>query len=101
MENEQSYPEVGGNVHYLSHGSPVLSDGTQVYRAQCRASIITETCPDPDVVGLCVLNPGGVLFRNLAEGGVTRDDYTTDGGSWHPVWACGDPGKSEDDDEEK
>ena len=100
MRNENPPPEVGGNVHYLSHGSPVLPDGTQVYRAQCRAAIITETGPDPDVVGLCVLNPTGLFFRSLAEGGNTRDRSVTTGGSWHDWWVCLDMTNDVDDDEE-
>jgi len=35
-------PSVGRIVHYVSHGTPVLEDGTQAYTAQCRAAIVVE-----------------------------------------------------------
>lgn len=77
-------PSVGRVVHYVSHGSPVQPDGSQMYHAACRAAVVTETGPDDAVVGLCVLNPGGVFFRTLAEGGCRQDDRTDPlGGSWH------------------
>lgn len=73
-------PSVGRIVHYVSHGSPVLPDGSQTYTAQCRAAIITEV--GENAVGLCVLNPSGVFLRTLAEGGCRHDDAQA-GGSWH------------------
>lgn len=75
-------PSVGRIVHYVSHGSPVQPDGSQMYTATCRAAVISEVGDDDAVVGLCVLNPTGVFFRTLAEGGCHRDDEHT-GGSWH------------------
>jgi hypothetical protein len=91
-------PSVGRIVHYLSHGSPVREDGTQAYKSECRAAIITEVMSNedlgiPDVarmrpedlenlpafpIGLCVLNPTG-LFFNDAE----YDEDATRGGTWH------------------
>lgn len=79
-------PSVGRIVHYVSHGSPVQPDGSQMYTAKCRAAVISEVGPDADVVGLCVLNPTGMFFRTLAEGGCRRDDHDHSdrlGGSWH------------------
>lgn len=63
-------PSVGRIVHYVSHGSPVRSDGTQAYTSKCRAAIVTEVNPEePYQVGLCVLNPTGQFFHPLSEGG--------------------------------
>jgi hypothetical protein len=35
-------PSVGRVVHYVSHGTPVQEDGTQVFTSQCRAAVVTE-----------------------------------------------------------
>lgn len=52
-------PSVGRIVHYVSYGTP----GGE-YGKQCRAAIITEvSATDPNVVGLCVLNPTGQFFN--------------------------------------
>jgi len=39
-------PFVGMMVNYISHGSPVLPDGTQQYPSVKRAAVITEVSPD-------------------------------------------------------
>lgn len=69
---------IGQSVHYRSYGTP---DGE--YGAECRAATITEVHPDATtVVGLAVLNPTGLFFRSLADGGC---HYSTglEGGTWH------------------
>lgn len=73
-------PRIGQPVHYLSHGS---ADGT--YPATCRAATVTEVDGE-QWVGLAVLNPTGLFFRSLAEGGVSQDEHQTRGGTWH--WPC-------------
>jgi hypothetical protein len=78
-------PSVGRIVHYCSHGSPVQPDGTQQYKPECRAAIITAV-EDPagqaggGIVSLAVLNPEGMFFK----GGVSyvHAEHVT-GGSWH------------------
>lgn len=84
-------PSIGRVVHYVSHGSPVLPDGTQAYKPQCRAAIITEVGEYPPgvsevdkdniavPVGLCVLNPTGMFFDR----GVMQSELGHEGGSWH------------------
>lgn len=70
-------PTVGRIVHYVSHGSPVLPDGSQRYKPENRAAIITVVWSD-QTVGLAVLNPTGVFFDQSVP-------YDADerGGSWH------------------
>jgi hypothetical protein len=58
-------PALVDRVHYVSFGSP----GGE-YPSTCRAAIVTEVdqdSADPDVVGLCVLNPTGQFFKRGAE----------------------------------
>ncbi|MGW4648059.1 hypothetical protein [Kitasatospora sp. NPDC004289] len=75
-------PTIGRTVHYTSHGSPILPDGTQRYRPLPRAAIITavpeyltaepyDGCPNGTldhegqpqwIASLAVLNPTGLLF---------------------------------------
>lgn len=88
-------PSVGRVVHYVSHGSPVRSDGTQAFTSQCRAAIITEVGDWPDgiseadkpniavPVGLCVLNPTGLFLRSIADGGCMQSELGREGGTWH------------------
>jgi hypothetical protein len=76
-------PTVGQIVHYVSHGTPVREDGTQAYTARCRAAIITEVTEDSDLVGLVALNPTGMFFHSLADGGCTLDEGQVYGGTWH------------------
>jgi hypothetical protein len=64
-------PTVGRDVHYVSAGSPVREDGTQQYPSTCRAAKITEVgIHDDDVIGLMVINPTGIHFHGLDQGGV-------------------------------
>ncbi|MFD9422319.1 MULTISPECIES: hypothetical protein [unclassified Streptomyces] len=77
-------PTVGRTVHYVSHGTPVRSDGSQEFPPSCRAAIVTEIDPeDPGRVGLAVLNPTGQFFHPLSAGGCVRADEGRVGGSWH------------------
>ncbi|MFI7073575.1 hypothetical protein [Micromonospora sediminicola] len=78
----QMKPTVGRIVHYVSHGTPPRSDGSQAFTAQCRAAVVTEV-GDNDVVGLCVLNPTGQFFHSLAAGGCHHQENERAGGSWH------------------
>ncbi|MGW4802987.1 hypothetical protein [Kitasatospora sp. NPDC004272] len=75
-------PTVGRTVHYHSHGSPVLPDGTQRYTSHPRAAIITavpaylraepyDGCPNGMLdhegkpmwlASLAVINPTGLFF---------------------------------------
>lgn len=76
-------PSIGRTVHYLSHGTPVLQDGSQTYTSECRAAIITELTDQAaiggDCVSLCVLNPTGQFFRQH----VCQDETAAVGGTWH------------------
>lgn len=93
-------PSVGRVVHYVSHGTPVREDGTQAFTAQCRAAIITEVGDWPEgktseearrniavPVGLCVMNPTGLFFHSIADGGCMQSESRGasgyDGGTWH------------------
>jgi hypothetical protein len=92
-------PSVGRIVHYRSYGTP----GGE-FTAQCRAAVITEVAtlndlgitqahldnpetreglPSMPVVGLCVLNPTGLFFHGLADGGCEYDEDAARGGTWH------------------
>lgn len=84
-------PSVGRIVHYVSHGTPVRDDGSQVHPSACRAAVITEVGEyPPDVpegarhnvavpVGLAVLNPTGTFFNR----GVLQSEIGHEGGTWH------------------
>ncbi|MGJ5693027.1 hypothetical protein ACM6RM_07620 [Streptomyces pratensis] len=78
-------PSVGRIVHYLSHGTPVRSDGSQAFAPACRAAIVTEVdSVDPTRVGLDVRNPAGGFFHPLAAGGCVHADVGAQvPGSWH------------------
>ncbi|MBB4915084.1 hypothetical protein [Streptosporangium saharense] len=77
-------PAVGEVVHYVSHGAPEDADALP-----CRAAIVTEVAPDGNTVGLAVLDPFGMSFRDLAEGGCEHHEtYGVNppprrGGTWH------------------
>lgn len=83
-------PAIGRIVHYVSHGSPVLEDGTQRYRPACRAAVITEI-PDGTagtVLSLAVLNPTGAFFDQAVPYSLEADG-TCRPGSWHwPEWVA-------------
>jgi hypothetical protein len=73
-------PGVGRVVHYVSYGTPKGE-----FTSQCRAATITEVEPvnNPNQrVGLAVLNPTGLFFHQLSDGGCA---YSTkhEGGTWH------------------
>lgn len=83
---------MGRAVHYVSHGTPVRADGSQAFSSQCRAAIVTEVEPeirggrttiDVERIGLCVLNPTGLFFHSIADGGSVHREETKAGGSWH------------------
>lgn len=71
-------PSVGRMVHYVSHGTPVQSDDTQVFPSACRSAIITEVKND-STVSLFVMNPTGVFFNEEC----SLDDGDQLGGTWH------------------
>lgn len=75
-------PSVGRTVHYVSHGTPPAADGTQAYTSQCRHATITEVDPtNQNRVGLCVINPTGLFFHALADGGSSYHDGSGDPGA--------------------
>lgn len=58
-------PSVGRIVHYVSYGR---AGGK--FPSVCRAAIVTETDPaDPDRIGLTAINPTGMFFHALSDGG--------------------------------
>jgi hypothetical protein len=73
-------PSVGRVVHYVSYGTP----GGE-YTKQCRAAMVTEVQGDETEIGLAVLNPTGMFFHSLANGGGCPYDDAGDprGGTWH------------------
>lgn len=80
-------PSIGRIVHYVSYGTP-----GQEYTQECRAAIITEVALDPRLIGLAAINPTGLFFHSLADGGCLQHEYgpTPDkpcelmrGGTWH------------------
>jgi len=81
MFTDPQQPSVNRAVHYVSAGS---ADGK--FPSVCRAATITEVAgavtDGVPLVGLAVLNPTGLHFRPIAEGGVAYDEdnapYT-----WH------------------
>lgn len=78
---------VGMPVHYVSQGSPVLPDGTQRYRSVCRAATITEL-DHGDQIGLVALNPTGLFFHPLSDGGCHYDEDGHAPGTWHRLDDC-------------
>lgn len=91
-------PSVGRIVHYVSYGTP----GGE-YTSQCRAAVVTEVeLLDSKIlggarIGLCVINPTGLFFHSLADGGCRYNEgdvghdhageeipaRSYPGGSWH------------------
>lgn len=68
----------GRIVHYVSYGTPGGEFGSR-----CRAAIVTEVDPvDPGRIGLCALNPTGLFFHSLGDGGCAHD-VALIGGTWH------------------
>lgn len=81
------------HVHYVSHGTPLRADGTRAYQSVCRAAVITEVGDEnfgegSAEVGLCVLNPTGLFFRSINDGGNPHDPNGDVPGSWHLVTEC-------------
>lgn len=83
-------PTVGRMVHYVSHGTPPDPlTGISAYTQQCRSAIVTQVShQNPERIGLCAINPTGLFFRPLSEGGCVEDrDGRPAGGTWHwPEW---------------
>jgi hypothetical protein len=74
-------PSVGRIVHYVSHGTPIRDDGTQVYPSVCRAAVITAVEESSDMIDLCVFNPEGLFFNhNVPFGSI---ELQLLGGTWH------------------
>ncbi|MEV4091441.1 hypothetical protein [Streptosporangium saharense] len=77
-------PAVGEAVHYVSHDT---QEGTATF--PCRTAIVTEVAQDGNTVSLAVLDPFGMSFRDLAEGGCEHHEtYGVNppprrGGTWH------------------
>lgn len=87
-------PRVGTTVHYVSFGTP----GGEFGKA-CRAAKVTELDDgdpdrpgDPELVGLAVLNPTGLFFRSIADGGCRYNGESRPsgraGGTWHWIEDC-------------
>lgn len=77
MELERA-PEIWGQVHYVSHGSP----GGE-YPSVCRAAVIAEVYPrfnkdETRACALVVFNPSGILFCDSHQ-----DENDRPGGTWH------------------
>lgn len=73
----------GRIVHYVSYGTP----GGE-YASCCRVALITEVAAGGVLAGLCVINPTGIFFRSLADGGShyygeADEDGAFPGGTWH------------------
>jgi hypothetical protein len=66
-------PSVGRIVHYVSYGTPPAADGSQAFASLCRAAIVTEVGEDGRV-GLTAINPTGLFFHSLADGGCDFHD---------------------------
>lgn len=77
MEQNMQRPSVVRAVHYVARGS---ADGR--FPKACRAATITEV-GENEAVGLCVINPSGLFFHQLADGGVQHDEKEKAGGTWH------------------
>lgn len=71
---------VGRTVHYVSYGSPVQPDGSQKFKAECRAAIVTAVQGDY-LVSLAVLNPSGLFFQEACHHADVSNPLV--GGTWH------------------
>jgi hypothetical protein len=73
-----SAPYIGQVVHYRSYGTP-----NGEYQSVCRAAIVTEVDPeDPGHIGLIAMNPTGLFFHALSDGGC-HYSLGAEGGTWH------------------
>jgi hypothetical protein len=89
-------PSISRDVHYVSYGTP----GGE-FASACRAAKVTEVNPDnPNHVGLMVMNPTGLFFHSLKDGGCHYDNGSETPGEpdcpnkqWHgdphPYCSCG------------
>lgn len=71
-------PTVGRIVHYVARGS---ADGR--FPKVCRAALVTEVAADESTVGLCAINPTGLFFHPLSDGGCVYESDAENGGTWH------------------
>ncbi len=75
-------PSINRGVHYVARGS---ADGK--FPKACRAAVVTEVesdTPTDQRVGLMVINPTGLFFHSLADGGAAYDGSEDPaGGTWH------------------
>lgn len=71
-------PSVGRVVHYVSRGS---ADGR--FPPLCRAALVTEVAADELTIGLCAVNPTGLFFHMLSDGGCAYEAAAVTGGTWH------------------
>lgn len=92
-------PYVVAPVHYVSHGTPPRTDGSQAFRSVCRAAIVAEVnSPGARAsygipgVTLCVLNPTGLFFQTVAydPGTFTGPERTAEPGEGLPLITCAD-----------
>lgn len=82
-------PTVGRIVHYCSHGSPVLEDGTQKYKPEIRAAIITGVkrleFEMSYSLSLYVITPTGTFFDLDVPMAPNDTEYTAGHWSWPPL----------------
>jgi hypothetical protein len=103
-------PTVCRMVHYVSYGTPPGPDGTQAYRSQCRAAVVTEVGQwvtvsvaddeppdpgsgvrrrivyqeyDPQAVALAVFSPTGQFYNGAGMVACRHDEDVRAGGTWH------------------
>jgi hypothetical protein len=73
---------LGDRVHYRSHGSPILPDGSQVWTPECRAAIAVDDLGGDRWI-LFVITPTGSFHDTC------RYDLTGARGTWHHPGECG------------
>lgn len=77
---------IGAQVHYRSHGSPLLSDGSQVHPPKCRPADVVEILGG-ELCTLLVKNPNGIYFDECRHDETRwKDAPPGQGGTWH--WPC-------------
>lgn len=70
MERPVSAPSIGRIVHYMARGSL-----DRKFPPVCRAAMVSEVDPDDATrIGLVALNPTGLFFHSLADGGCLYND---------------------------
>lgn len=80
---DRTNPTVCRMVHYVSHGTPPKTDGSQTFPSECRAATVVERDKGAGPT-LFVMNPSG-LFFNQAQMDSTESPA---GGSWHWPQEC-------------